>query len=258
MIDAKPLQVICSSVACRRRQTVAVDRVWYVDVRRGPGSHREAGWACRFCGMENITPPSHLPRNTIPMLASREQVLDRTPAFAGRRRPEGGSDAPIVSARRPGPPLPPSSASSPIAVRDVDATSVSKPPADGTAMACGSASRPDAELGDDDGTVRAGREAPTWTIGAPAKAILVEALFQIMRHGGSAVAIAAGPNGYEAVDVALPGGSDLDDARMARFADSLLDEVDEAHANVVVLGGTVDGRRWEVILHVEAGAASFT
>lgn len=255
MTITRPLQVICSSVACRRRQTVALDRVWYVDVRKGPGSHREAGWTCRFCGTENTTPPSHLPRDTILTLSSRQQVLDRISASVSRR----GSAAPpaqVPIAPSGGVATPLSKQASPSgAERLGDAIAVSGPVTKPIRASAPSASPSETEVRARTGGPR--RAVPLWSVGARAKAILIDALVRIVRHGGDAVAITNGRGGFEVVGVDLPDGDDVSHVRMAAFADALLEELDGIHADVVVLGGGSGDGRWQAVLHVEAGAASF-
>lgn len=255
MTAIKPLQMICSSVACRRRQTVALDRVWYVDVRKGPGSHCEAGWTCRFCGTENTTPPSHLPRDTIRMLSSHQEVLDRISSSVSRRSATDSRAAIAVSpSASVGTPARSKKASSSAgAGRTAEAMPVTGPRTISTAAP--SASPSEAGIGVRSGETR--RAVPLWTVGARAKAILIDALVRIASHGGDAVAITNGRSGFEVVAVDLPDGKDVSDARMAAFADVLLEELDGMRADVVVLGGGSGDGRWQAVLHVEAGAASF-
>lgn len=77
MTAIKPLQTVCSNASCRLRQTVPADRIWFVDVRKGPGSHRAAGWICRKCKHENVTPPAFLPKGMLGQLPSRARVEER-------------------------------------------------------------------------------------------------------------------------------------------------------------------------------------
>jgi len=256
MTVMKPLQVICSSGACRRRQTVAADRVWFVDVKTGPGSHREAGWQCRFCGLENTTPPSHLPRNTISTLASRQQVLERASA-ADRERTESDRRR-QASNVEPEAPTTPERARRSASRSAALATEVAAEAAPMTQQ--DSAADPHSPGKTDrrgaDRIVGTDRPIPTWVVGAGARTVLTAALARISRHGGDVFAIASRRSGFEKIAVDLPDG-DMDPHRIAKFADGMLKGLDEKGADLVVLGGNVGDRPWQVVLHMTAGAASF-
>lgn len=77
MTAIKPLQAVCSNTSCRLRQTVPGDSIWFVDVKKGPGSHRAAGWRCRRCKHENVTPANYLPKGMLGQLPSRAKVEER-------------------------------------------------------------------------------------------------------------------------------------------------------------------------------------
>lgn len=256
MTVTKPLQVICSSAACRRRQTVAADRAWYVDVKSGPGSHREAGWRCRFCGMENTTPPSHLPRDTVPMLSSRQDVLERVAASDRKRT---GLDrqrtAPIVESEALIVPEKAEKGPSPNVTLAATPTAVTTPTKQETSVVYPNLPVR-AEHRYAEGIVEPDRPLPTWVVGSSAKMVLIDALARISRHGGDAVAIADRRSGFEKVSVDLP-HDDMDRRQIARFADEMLKVLDGMRADFVVLGGNVAGRRWQAVLHITAGAASF-
>jgi len=97
---------------------------------------------------------------------------------------------------------------------------------------------------------------PAWIVGSGARKVLIEALARIARHSGAAVAIANRRSGFESVDVDLPDG-EIDAAGIESFAVDMLEALDEMRADLVVLGGEVGGRRWQAVLHMTAGAASF-
>lgn len=256
MTVTKPLQLICSSAACRRRQTVAADRAWYVDVKSGPGSHREAGWRCRFCGMENTTPSSHLPRNTIPMLSSRQDVLDRDAASDRKRNePDGERRVLIVESEVLIVPERAEKGSSRNVTIAAKPTAVTTPTAQETSVADPNV-RATAEHRDAEGIVELDRQIPTWVVGSSAKTVLIDALVRISRHGGDAVAIADRRSGFEKIAVDLP-DDDIDPSQIARFANEMLKVLDDMRADFVVLGGNVGGRRWQAVMHITAGAASF-
>jgi hypothetical protein len=68
----QPLQAQCSAASCRRRQNVPVSDLYQVEVRsRGGGTHRDAGWKCRSCGHDNVTPASFLRRGVLATLPSK-------------------------------------------------------------------------------------------------------------------------------------------------------------------------------------------
>ncbi len=263
----KPLQAVCSNAPCRRRQVVPGDRVWYVDVRNGPGSHREAGWACRICGTENTTPPSHLPRGTIALLPSRQEVVDRIAAKPVRDRRDAASDrTETISAveRKPmAARTPPRSHAGVLPPSSLEGTSA----ADAVVIAAPAAAKRargrDAMMGPD--TERRGvsevdpddRPAPTWLIGRPAKAALIEAFTRMAGHGGDAVAVSTGRKGFDVVEVRTPSGDDMNESELAAFADAVLVDLEARRADVLILGGSVDGRAWQAIMHVSAGATSF-
>ena len=256
MTMIKPLQVVCSSASCRRRQTVKVDRVWFVDVRSGPGSHREAGWTCRFCGTENTTPPSHLPRGTISTLASRQQVQARLSGSGlDRSQTDPRRDGAIVGPDARAADAPPPSGSSRSATRAAKAAVVVIPVLE-DALADDRASFDETDHAGAVGFLETGRPMPAWIVGPGARTVLTDALVRIARHGGAAVAIANRRSGFESVDVDLP-DEDMDAARIERFAVDMLEALDEIRADLVVLGGDVGERPWQVVLHVTAGAASF-
>lgn len=247
MSAIKPLQAVCSEPKCRRRQVVPADRIWYVDVRQGPGTHRQAGWSCRACGRENTTPPSHLPKGTVLLLPSKAKVVEaiqaemtaRAVAEAERLRRTainaGASTRPKAQA---------------VATIPTTAPAPKSITAEAPAVA-----NDDPEV-DQQPTIPA-RAAPQWVTGTPAKAVLIEALRRISHHGGDAMAVANGRRGFEADDVSLP-DDDADDAHIQRMADIVLEELDRMRADVLVLGGEMDGREWQAVLHYRAGAASFT
>jgi hypothetical protein len=265
MTVIKPLQAICSHGACRRRQIVPADRIWYIDVRKGPGTHREAGWACRFCGTENATLPSHLPRGTIAMLPSRQQVLDlRKPATRPERRKVSPDPSvpvaskprtlPVPAMERPGEMPVPTCPDTGIGTGAI--TPSARSVGEG-AIATGPIDRIDAEGKDKLEFDRVGGSDPTWVVGRPAKAALTEALARIACHGGHAVALMTGQNGFEVVDVLLPEQKRMNDAEIAASAHVVLEDLESRRAEVLVLGGSVHGRPWQAIMHVSAGAASF-
>lgn len=241
MSAIKPLQAVCSSQKCRRRQVVPADRIWYVDVRQGPGTHRQAGWRCRVCGQENTTPPSHLPRGMVLALPSKAQVEEAIQAERAAR-----ASAEAERTQRMSAPIAPDA-------RPKAATAVVTPPT----RAPDAADAPtDSSPSDRSRNVPEDR-SPVWVTGTPAKAVLIEALRRISHHGGDAMAVANGRRGFEAEDVSLP-DDDADDAHIEHIADMVLDELDRMRADVLVLGGDVDGRAWQAVLHYRAGAASFT
>jgi hypothetical protein len=274
MTIIKPLQTVCSDPKCRRRQNVPIDRVWYVDVRKGPGSHREAGWTCRWCGKDNTTPPTHLPKGLIQSLPSRQVVEDRVEA-AARERAEASratsvpKSAPVVVAEAPRTvgPLPveiatheeteeheaPRATSRAVEIaREIEMRSVIRIETvkdDGVEAASGGRIVEEPAI--------LGRPAPTWVVGPAAKTALIEALTRIARHGGDAVAISNGDDGFEAVDVTMPDDEDMNESELSSLADIVLDELGEMRADVLVLGGNVRGRPWQAILHFTAGAVTF-
>jgi len=244
MSAIKPLQAVCSAPKCRRRQTVPANRIWYVDVRKGPGSHREAGWACRVCGAENTTPPAHLPKGTIALLPSRATVMENMRAETEARtrgatqRARDAVAAPTRSPDRTVAPEAPAATPAPTPSRQPEPTGATGP---------GHAETHEPVHAD----------GPVWRTGGPAKEVLVEALRRISHHGGDAMAVANGRRGFEGEDVSLP-DDDADEATIVHMADVVLRELDEMRADVLVLGGSVEGRPWQAVLHYSAGAASFT
>ena len=274
MTTDKPLQTICSNPKCRRRQNVPIDRVWYVDVRKGPGSHREAGWSCRWCGEDNTTPPAHLPKGLIQSLPSRQVVEQRIEAAARVREEASGAtsvpkSAPVmaVEAAMTAKPVP-----APIAAREATV----EPEAPRTTSRAVEIAREiemrsvirietvkdDAAEAPSGGRIVEepailGRPAPTWVVGPAAKTALIEALTRIARHGGDAVAISNGEDGFEAVDVTMPDDEDMNESELSSLADIVLDELGEIRADVLILGGNVRGRPWQAILHFTAGAVTF-
>lgn len=191
MTAIKPLQSQCSS--CRRRQTVPADRIWYVTVKQGAGSHRAAGWTCRECGEDNVTPPNFLPKGMLGQLPSKEKVQER------------------LALKNP--PIPPA-----IVVPS----------------------------------------GPVWAVGADARAILIDALRRMEQTGGDALAMGTVDGRFEPIEVnSIPMATHIT-LDPASCADLLLAELEQANADMLMLGGTAATGPWQVVLHARSGAASFT
>ena len=193
----KPLQLVCAIPTCRCRQTVPGDRIWFVTVKQGPGSHRAAGWICRACRIENITEPRLLPKGMLGQLPSREKVYRLAAASHGTLNEAANDQVP--------------------------------------AAATG---------------------GPAWASKENARAMLAEALTRIDADGGDALALATVEGRFEPIEIAsvTPASQWRNtDERVA----AILQELEDQDAQILVLGGKSNGKPWQMILHAQAGAASF-
>lgn len=206
--------------------------------------------------MENTTPSSHLPRNTIPMLSSRQDVLERVAASDRKRKePDRERRASTVESEVLIVPEKADKRSSRNVALTAKPTAVTTPTSQETSVADPIVPAK-AEQRVAEGTVEPDRPIPTWVVGSSAKTVLIDALARISRHGGDAVAIVDRRSGFEKIAVDLP-DDDMDPGQIARFANEMLKVLDDMRADFVVLGGNVGGRRWQAVMHITAGAASF-
>lgn len=255
MSVAIALTTLCSAAQCRRRQGIPANRIWHVDVRQGPGSVRMAGWRCMFCGTDNTTPIKHLPKSVAQVLPSKSQAMARLAETAPVASPRAISAVPPAAVvvqmsdrQRPA---------------DMPATKTAPEPISAAMPIVGRrmATQPIPRME----TVPISRHrghhvsqiVPKWMQGDRGREVLAEALGRIATHGGDALGLSSSTGRFEPVDISLPAGPFKSEQDKRAFASQVLKELDELKADMLMLGGSVNGEPWQAILHFSAGAATF-
>lgn len=258
MSAAIALTTLCSETKCRRRQNIPGDRIWHVDVRQGPGTIRMAGWRCMFCGTDNTTPIKHLHKNIAQILPSKSQAMARLAEkapVASQRAITTAAPTPVVVR------MPPrqtarvaDAAPAPTAVRAAALPTIGRRVAGQPAPAPVAAAQAPAALSATQGQADA---LPQWLKGDRAREVLAEALARIAAYGGDALALSSSTGRFEPVEISMPTQPFANEAANRVFAGEILDELDDLQADMLMLGGKVNGRPWQAILHFSAGVATF-
>lgn len=246
MSAAIALTTLCSETQCRRRQNIPGDRIWHVDVRQGPGTIRMAGWRCMFCGTDNTTPIKHLHKNIAQILPSKSQAMARLAEkapVASQRAITTAAPPPVV-VRMP-PRQTASAAALPTIGRRMAVQPAPAPVAVSPAPVALSARQDQADA------------LPQWLKGDRAREVLAEALARIAAYGGDALALSSSTGRFEPVEISMPDQPFANEAAKRAFAGEILDELDDLQADMLMLGGKVNGRPWQAILHFSAGVATF-
>lgn len=88
-----PMQTVCAAPKCRRRQSIPMTDVYWIQVKgQFGGSQKNAACVCRQCGDEIVVPASFLRKGVLPLLPSRGELeSSRAPtptAICAPRLPE--------------------------------------------------------------------------------------------------------------------------------------------------------------------------